>query len=140
MAADARVVCRIDDPQIAVAMTGLSFVGWLIVLTSTYLINHCKLFGLHQVANNLTGHGMPTARFRTPLYYKIVRHSLYVGFIIMFWPAPTITVGHLLFAGVTTAHILIGTLLEGRDLIDLFGDEYGRHRDRVMLLPWRKSA
>jgi protein-S-isoprenylcysteine O-methyltransferase Ste14 len=71
------VVWHIDDSQVAAAMTGLSLVGWLIVLTSTFLINHFELFGLHQVANNLAHRPMPAPRFRTPLYYKFVRHPLY---------------------------------------------------------------
>src|SRR5260370_19321614 len=95
------VVCEINDPQIAMTITGLSFVGWLIVLTSTFLINHFELFGLHQVANNLVGRPMPAPRFRAPLYYQFVRHPIYLGFIIAFWAAPTMTIGHLLFASVT---------------------------------------
>jgi protein-S-isoprenylcysteine O-methyltransferase Ste14 len=135
------VVWQIDNAQIAMAVTGLSFVGWLIVLTSTFLINHFELFGLHQVANNLTGRPMPAMRFRTPFYYQFVRHPIYLGFIIAFWAAPTMTVGHLLFAAVTTAYIVIGILLEERDLVDLFGDDYRRYKDRVsMLVPWRKAA
>jgi methanethiol S-methyltransferase len=134
------VVWQIDDPQIATAITGISLLGFLIALSSTFLINHFELFGLHQVANNLTGRSMPAPRFRTPLYYKFVRHPLYLGFIIAFWVAPTMTIGHLLFAAVTTAYILVGILLEERDLIDLFGDDYRRYRERVsMLVPWRKS-
>jgi len=134
------VVWEIDDPQIAMAVTGLSLLGFVIALTSTFLINHFELFGLHQVANNLAGRSMPAPRFRTPLYYQFVRHPLYLGFIIAFWAAPTMTVGHLLFAAVTTAYIFVGILLEERDLIDLFGDEYRRYRERVsMLVPWRKS-
>jgi protein-S-isoprenylcysteine O-methyltransferase Ste14 len=135
------VVWHIDNPQIAMAVIGLSFAGWLILLTSTFLINHFELFGLHQVANNLASRTMPTPRFRTPLYYKFVRHPLYLGFIIAFWSAPTMTAGHLLFAAVTTAYIIVGASLEERDLIDLFGDDYRRYRQRVsMLVPWRRSA
>ena len=135
------VVWQVNDPQIAMAVTGLSFVGWLLVLTSTFLINHFELFGLHQVANNLAGRPMPTMRFRTPFFYQFVRHPIYLGFIIAFWAAPTMTVGHLLFAAVTTAYILVGIMLEERDLTDLFGDEYRRYKTRVsMLVPWRKSA
>ena len=132
------IVWQVDNPQIAGAIKVLSIIGWLIVLTSTFLINHFELFGLHQVVNNLTGRPMPTPRFRTPLYYKLVRHPLYLGFIIAFWAAPTMTVGHLLFAAVTTAYIVVGALLEERDLVDAFGDEYRRYRDRVsMLIPLR---
>ena len=135
------IVWQIENPDIAVAITALSLVGWVIVFTSTFLINHFELLGLHQVANNLTGRAMPAPRFRTPLYYKFVRHPIYLGFIIAFWAAPTMTVGHLMFAAVTTAYIFVGILLEERDLIDLFGDDYRRYRKRVsMLLPWRKSA
>jgi protein-S-isoprenylcysteine O-methyltransferase Ste14 len=135
------IVWQIADLPLAMVVIGLSFVGWLIVLTSTFLINHFELFGLHQVANNLTGRPMPAPRFRTPLFYGFVRHPIYLGFIIAFWAAPIMTVGHLLFAAVTTAYIFVGIWLEERDLITMFGDQYRRYRERVsMLVPWRKSA
>jgi protein-S-isoprenylcysteine O-methyltransferase Ste14 len=135
------LVWEISDPDVAATIATLSFGGWVIVFTSTFLINHFELFGLHQVANNLVGREMPAPRFRTPLYYKFVRHPIYLGFIIAFWAAPTMTVGHLLFAAVTTAYIFLGILLEERDLVDMFGDDYRRYKKRVsMLVPWRKSA
>ena len=134
------IVWHVEEPDMAAVITGLSFLGWVIVFTSTFLINHFELFGLHQVANNLAGRDMPTPTFRTPLYYKFVRHPIYLGFIIAFWAAPTMSVGHLLFAAVTTAYIFVGIMLEERDLIDLFGDEYRSYKQRVsMLVPWRKS-
>jgi protein-S-isoprenylcysteine O-methyltransferase Ste14 len=134
------MVWHVDDPNLAAAVTAISLLGWVIVFTSTFLINHFELFGLHQVTANLAGRDMPAPRFRTPLYYRFVRHPLYLGFIIAFWAAPTMTKGHLLFAAVTTAYIFIGIALEERDLTELFGDEYRRYKARVsMLIPWRKS-
>ena len=134
-------IWQLDDPLIAAAVTALSCLGWVLVLASTFLINHFELFGLHQVANHLVGREMAPARFYTPLLYRFVRHPLYLGFIIAFWAAPTMTAGHLLFAVATTGYILIGILLEERDLVALFGDEYRRYRERVsMLVPWRRSA
>ena len=133
------VIWHIEEPEIAAVITGVSFVGWVVVFTSTYLINHFELFGLLQVANHLTGREMSPPIFRTPLLYNFVRHPIYLGFIIAFWAAPTMTVGHLLFAAVTTAYIFVGIWLEERDLTAMFGDDYRRYRERVsMLLPWRK--
>ena len=133
------VVWQIANPSLATSVTVLSFVGWTVVLTSTFLINHFELFGLQQVATNLLGQNMPAARFRTPLYYKFVRHPIYLGFVVAFWSTPTMTLGHLLFAAVTTAYIVIGATLEERDLIAVFGNEYRDYRNRVaMLIPWRK--
>jgi len=136
------VMWQVANPSAAMAITGLSFVGWLLVLTSTFLINHFELFGVHQVVNNLAGRSMSEPRFKTPVLYKVVRHPIYLGFIIAFWAAPVMTVGHALFAAVTTAYIFVGIWLEERDLSELFGDEYRRYKERVaMLVPfWPKAS
>jgi len=134
-------VWQIADPRIAMVVTGLSIFGWMIARSSSFLLSHFEMFGLHQVANNLTGRQMPPQRFRTPVFYKLVRHPIYLGFIIAFWVAPMMTVGHLLFAAATTVYILVGIFLEERDLVDVFGNKYRRYRNRVsMLAPWRRSA
>ncbi|HVV61145.1 MAG TPA: isoprenylcysteine carboxylmethyltransferase family protein [Pseudolabrys sp.] len=135
------VVWHVANPDTAAAILALSFFGWFLVLLSTFLINHFELFGLHQVFNNLAGRAMPPTRFRTPVLYKLVRHPIYLGFIVAFWSAPTMTQGHLLFAAVTTAYIFVGIFLEERDLVEVFGDEYRGYRKRVgMLLPFRKAS
>jgi len=135
------VVWDIDNAPIAMALTGLSLVGFLIVLTSSFLINHFELFGLHQVANNLTGATMPEPTFRTPLYYKFVRHPIYLGFIIAFWAAPTMTAGHLLLAAGMTVYMLLAVVFEERDLIAYFGHQYEEYRRQVpMFVPWRGPA
>ena len=116
--------------------------GWLLVLLSTFLINHFELFGLTQVWRYLRGVGSPPARFKTPLLYRIVRHPLYVGWIIAFWAIPTMTVGHLVFALGATGYILVAIWFEERDLMD-FHPEYAEYRKRVpMLVPglrWKKG-
>ena len=135
------IVWQVSEPTLAAALLGLSLLGWVIVFLSTFLINHFELFGVRQVILNLMGRDGGETKFRTPLLYKMVRHPLYLGFIIAFWAAPVMTAGHLLFAMVTTAYILVGIALEERDLLHLFGDEYRHYRERVgMLVPWRRRS
>jgi len=131
------VLWHVDNPEIANALFGLGVFGWVLVFLSTFMINHFELFGLHQVANHLAGRNMPPVRFKTPLLYKLVRHPIYLGFIIAFWATPVMTFGHLLFAAVTTTYIFVGIALEERDLVSVFGDEYRRYRQRVaMIVPF----
>jgi len=135
------VVWHIETPFLAKAVMGLSFVGWLIVVFGTFLINHFEFSGLLQVTYHLNSRPMPAPHLSTHLLYNLVRHPIYLGMIIAFWAAPTMTVGHLLFAAFNVVYILVGLTLEERDLVSIFGDEYRRYKARVpMLVPWRRSA
>ena len=113
--------------------------GWALVLVTTFVINHFDLFGLRQAWRHFRGQQQEPLRFVTPFLYRIVRHPLYVGWLLAFWSTPTMTVTHLLFAVVTTAYILVAIRLEERDLMDAH-PEYAAYRARVpMLLPkWRQ--
>jgi protein-S-isoprenylcysteine O-methyltransferase Ste14 len=136
------IVWQVVDPHIAVTVAMISFAGWVIVFTSTFMINHFELFGLRQVLARLLRQELPPAKFKTPMLYKSVRHPIYLGFLIAFWATPVMTAGHLLFAIATTGYILIGIWLEERDLIALFGDKYRRYREQVSMLiplPRRKA-
>jgi protein-S-isoprenylcysteine O-methyltransferase Ste14 len=115
--------------------------GWVLLLYSTFLIDHFDLFGLRQSWNRLKGNAYTPPKFYTPSLYRIVRHPLYVGWLTIFWAAPTMTVAHLVFALATTAYILIAIQLEERDLVDAFGETYVDYRRKTpMLLPrlWRR--
>jgi protein-S-isoprenylcysteine O-methyltransferase Ste14 len=127
-------IWNIDDPVLAGIATAGGFAGWLIVLYSTFLISHFELFGLTQVVSHFAGRAVEPMKFKTPGLYRLIRHPIYLGFIIAFWCTPVMTLGHLLFAAVTTAYIFVGIYLEERDLVSLFGDQYRRYRDKVAML------
>jgi protein-S-isoprenylcysteine O-methyltransferase Ste14 len=118
------------------SVIALYLLGWALLLYSTFLIDHFDLFGLKQVWRRLTGQSYRPPQFYTPGLYKLVRHPLYVGWLTIFWAAPTMTVAHLVFALATTAYILIAIQLEERDLVSAFGDSYVTYRRRTpMLVP-----
>lgn len=118
---------------------GLFWAGWVIVLLSTFMIDHFELFGLRQVLNNMQSKQPVTMAFKMPGFYKIVRHPIMLGFIIAFWAAPAMSQGHLLFAVVTTAYIFVALQFEERDLVDALGETYIEYRRKVrMIIPLPK--
>jgi methanethiol S-methyltransferase len=134
------VLWSVSDPVGRLALTAVFWLGWTVLLVSTFLINHFELFGLRQVWANLRGRALPAPEFRTPLFYRHVRHPIYLGFVLAFWAAPHMTAGHLLFAAASTGYILLGIWFEERDLIAQFGQRYEAYRQQVgMLLPKLRS-
>ncbi len=124
----------VQTPALAGILWALFGLGWLIVLLSTFLISHFELFGLKQVWGNLRGQGAVAPTFRTPFFYRLVRHPLYSGFILAFWATPHMTIGHLVLAVGMFVYILIAIHHEERDLVDLFGDRYESYRGEVGML------
>jgi len=135
-------VWQLDSPPVRWALYGLAAIGWLLVLSSTFLINHFDLFGLRQVWFYARRREPDrNTAFVTRAFYRIVRHPLMLGFLIAFWSTPSMSQGHLLFALMTTGYILVAVkFLEERDLVAQFGDTYRAYQHDVpMLLPWRST-
>ncbi len=135
-------VWSIDNSAGAALMWTLFAAGWAIVLVSTFLINHFELFGLQQVYLHARSRAAEPPRFRTPFFYRAVRHPLYAGFFLAFWATPVMSLGHLLLAAGMSVYMLIAIRYEERDLVGLFGAEYENYRRDVgMLTPhWRRPA
>lgn len=135
------VVWTVEAPVARAVLHGGFAFGWLLVLVTTFLINHFDLFGLRQVWIHFRGRQYSPVRFVTPGPYKVVRHPLYVGWLCAFWFAPTMTVAHLVFALGTTAYILIAIRLEEGDLVAAHGQDYAQYRARTpMLVPKLRLA
>ncbi|HEY2753734.1 methanethiol S-methyltransferase [Phenylobacterium sp.] len=130
------VVWQVPDGPRRLAVIGLYLFGWALLLYATFLIDHFDLFGLTQVWRRMTDQSYRAPKFHTPGLYRLVRHPLYVGWLIIFWAAPVMTVAHLIFAVMTTAYILIAIQFEERDLVTAFGQTYLDYRRRTpMLVP-----
>lgn len=133
-------IWHVENATLATVIWALYFLGWGIVVLSTFLINHFDLMGLKQVYRNWQDKPNDPPQFQTPFLYKAVRHPIYFGLLLVLWAAPTMSVGHLLFSVGATSYILVGAMLEERDLIDTFGDTYRKYRREVsMLIPWPKA-
>ena len=132
------VIWDVRNPNGRTILQGLFWIGWGMVLVSTWLVDHFDLFGLKQVFYYARGKRIEPLPFKNPALYKIVRHPIYLGFIIAFWATPRMTTGHLFFAIMTTAYILVAIQFEERDLIKFYGDQYRHYRQQVsMLFPLR---
>jgi len=130
------VIWQVENPVAQGALWALFASGWLLVLVTTFLINHFDLFGLRQVWTSLAGRPYAPIGFVMPWIYGVVRHPLYLGFILAFWMTPAMTVTHLVFAMATTGYILVAIQFEERDLVAEHGSAYERYRQRVpMLVP-----
>jgi protein-S-isoprenylcysteine O-methyltransferase Ste14 len=135
------VVWHVENPLSRWLILTAFWAGWVLVLASTFLIDHFDLFGLRQVYLFATGREYTPPAFRTPGLYRYVRHPLMTGFLIAFWATPTMTLGHLLFAAATTGYILIALKLEERDLVSFHGDQYRAYRKQVgMLFPLPRAS
>jgi len=129
------VVWNVTDPVGQGVLWGVFVLGWGVVLVSTFLINHFDLFGLRQVWLYLVDKPYTALPFKTPFFYRYVRHPLYVGWFLAFWATPTMTVAHLVFAIATTAYILVAIQLEERDLTEIHPEYSGYRREVPMLVP-----
>lgn len=133
------VIWNAESETARLFLQGISLAGFGIVLVSTFLINHFDLFGLRQVWFYFTGKPYEPLSFRTPFFYKFVRHPIYLGFIIAFWAAPTMTAAHLFFAVMTTGYIITAIQFEENDLVKHFGEKYREYRRMApMLIPFTK--
>lgn len=130
------IVWTVENPAGRLALHALFWLGWVLVLLSSFMIDHFDLFGLRQVYLRFRGEAYTPVPFKTPALYRYVRHPLLLGFLIAFWATPDMTQGHLVFSLATTGYIFVGVFFEERDMAKAFGEAYQRYRKEVpMLLP-----
>jgi methanethiol S-methyltransferase len=125
------VVWRAPEGLVRWLLWGAFAAGWLAVPAVSLMINHFDLFGARQVWLYWQGKEYTPPPFHEPLAYRFVRHPLYVGWAVAFWAIPTMTLGHLLFAGALTAYMLAASKIEERDLVQYYGHAYLDYRRRV---------
>jgi protein-S-isoprenylcysteine O-methyltransferase Ste14 len=125
------VLWNVTTPVVRNGINAVFGFGFALVFVATLLINHFDLFGLRQVTLYLAGKPYTYLEFRTPLFYRFVRHPLYVGWLIAFWATPTMTGAHLLFAVLTSAYILTAIRWEEHDLVMVHGSQYQDYQKRV---------
>ena len=132
----AGTVWSVENPTARIVLWALFFAGWGILFVATHLINHWELFGLAQAWRHFRGADNPPQTFRTPLFYRWVRHPIYSGFLLAFWATPEMTYGHLLLALGFSAYIFVGIAHEERDLVAHYGETYTEYRKKVgMVFP-----
>ncbi len=135
------LVWEVENTILSSILTVIFFLGWFIVLLSTFMINHFELFGLAQIFDNLNNKKTSNPKFQTNYFYKLVRHPIMLGFLIAFWATPVMTVGHLLFSVVTTLYIFVAVkYLEEKDLRKIIGEKYEAYQKEVpMIIPFIKK-
>ena len=135
------IIWSVKNETARIVLIAISLLGWAIVFISTFLINHFDLFGLRQVWFYVRGKQYEHLKFRIPLFYRFVRHPLYLGFLIAFWSTPEMTITHLFFAVITTGYILTAIRFEEKDLVTIFGEKYLSYKSWVpKLIPFTKKS
>ncbi len=120
-----------ESEAVSLFLYGMFALGWVILLISTFLINHFELFGLQQIYTNLRKREMKNPKFQTPFLYKLVRHPMMIGLLIAIWVTPEMTLGHFLFSTLMSLYLIVGIQYEEKDLVKVFGEKYREYQRRV---------
>jgi len=135
------IIWQLDSLSGQISLWTLNALGWTTIVITTFLIHHAEMFGLRQVWLFWQAKSHTALHFTTPGFYQWVRHPLYVGWLLVFWAAPTMTTSRLMFASLLTVYILAAIRWEEKDLVDIHGTSYEQYQRRVpMLLPGRRKS